>query len=532
MSVYIHPTAVIESGVEIGDSSFLWDAVHVRRDTRIGHHCIIGEKTHVSYGVQIGNFVKINSFVYICTAVTLEDGVMISAGCIFTNDRYPRAANPEITALRESGPDEKTEATLVRTGATLGAGCIIGCGLTIGRFAMVGMGSLITRSVGGLSFDAGTSGPECRLCVPLRRAFRPLLTRLLPGSYYALLLHLPASLFRLPWVSYRVSQFPLMKGSQHWAIAGGGLLGMTLGWELSGLGHRVSILEASSTPGGLASVWQLGNIVWDRYYHVTLFSDLALRSLLKELDLDSEMRWSKTCTGFYSESTFYKFSGALDFARFPLLTPFEKVRFGLAIIRASRLKDPTSLDGLTVEAWLCQLSGRSVFEKIWRPLLRCKLGDDYRTTAATFMWATIQRLYAARRSGLKHELFGYLPGGYARMLKTFVAALRGKGVCFQLNSVVSEIRKVPNGDVEVTTADGSVQTFDRVILSVPAPLAASLCPQLNKNETDLLRGIEYHGIICTSVLLSRPLSEFYVTNIVDSSIALTGVIENVGAGEP
>src|ERR1700739_3940095 len=141
MTTFVHPTALIEEGVEIGDHTSVWDGVHIRRDTRIGHHVIVGEKTHISYNVEIGDLVKINAFVYICTAVTIEDGVMISAGCIFTNDRYPRATDPDVSVLRSSEPDEHTLSTVVHTGATVGAGCIIGCDLSIGRFAMIGMGS-------------------------------------------------------------------------------------------------------------------------------------------------------------------------------------------------------------------------------------------------------------------------------------------------------------------------------------------------------------------------------------------------------
>jgi acetyltransferase-like isoleucine patch superfamily enzyme len=147
MSAFVHPTAIVEKNVRIGDDTSIWDNVHIRRDTVIGNKCIVGEKSHISYNVKIGDFVKINAFVYICTAVTIEDGVMISAGCIFTNDRYPRATNPDLKTLRDSGPDEHTLPTLVKAGATIGAGSIIGCNLTIGRFAMVGMGSVVTRSV-------------------------------------------------------------------------------------------------------------------------------------------------------------------------------------------------------------------------------------------------------------------------------------------------------------------------------------------------------------------------------------------------
>jgi acetyltransferase-like isoleucine patch superfamily enzyme len=143
----IHQTAIVESGVEIGEGTSIWDSVHVRGPARIGSNCIIGEKTYIAYGVSIGDFVKINAFVYICTGVTIEDGVMLSAGTTFTNDRFPRATDPEITSLRPSKPDEQTLATVVRRGVTVGARAVIGPGLEIGEFAMVGMGSVVTRSV-------------------------------------------------------------------------------------------------------------------------------------------------------------------------------------------------------------------------------------------------------------------------------------------------------------------------------------------------------------------------------------------------
>ena len=147
MPVRIHPTAIIEEAVQIGEGSSVWDNVHIRHHTVIGEECIIGEKSYIAYEVRIGNRVKINSFVYICNAVTIEDGVMISAGTIFTNDRFPRATTPDLKQLRPSSPDDHTLPTLVREGATIGAGCTIGNDLTIGRWAMIGMGSLVTKSI-------------------------------------------------------------------------------------------------------------------------------------------------------------------------------------------------------------------------------------------------------------------------------------------------------------------------------------------------------------------------------------------------
>jgi UDP-2-acetamido-3-amino-2,3-dideoxy-glucuronate N-acetyltransferase len=162
----VHPTANIEDGVTIGAGTSVWDQVHVRGPASIGTDCIIGEKTYIAYDVHVGDRVKINAFVYLPTGVTVEDGVMISAGAIFTNDRYPRATTPDLTSLRDSGPGEHILETRVREGATIGAGCLIGCDLEIGRFAMVGMGSVVTRSVPDFHLVRGapavTAGCVCR----------------------------------------------------------------------------------------------------------------------------------------------------------------------------------------------------------------------------------------------------------------------------------------------------------------------------------------------------------------------------------
>lgn len=169
----IHPTAIVEAGVNVGAGSSVWDNVHVRGPTEIGENCIIGEKTYIAYDVRIGDRVKINAFVYICAAVTIERGVMVGAGTVFTNDRFPRATTSDLRELRPSEPDESTRPTRVREGATIGARCVIGCDLEIGRFAMIGMGSVVTGSVPDFHLLAGqparTLGCVCRCGVPVLR---------------------------------------------------------------------------------------------------------------------------------------------------------------------------------------------------------------------------------------------------------------------------------------------------------------------------------------------------------------------------
>lgn len=170
----IHPTADVEEGVAVGPGTAVWDHVHLRGPgTTIGQDCIVGEKTYVAYGVVVGDRVKLNAFVYVPTGVTIEDGVMVGAHTTFTNDRFPRATTADLSLLRSSDADEDTERTLVRTGATLGAGVVVGPGIRLGRFSMVGAGSVVTRSVGDFHLVAGNParvmGAVCRCGPPFVR---------------------------------------------------------------------------------------------------------------------------------------------------------------------------------------------------------------------------------------------------------------------------------------------------------------------------------------------------------------------------
>lgn len=171
--VRIHPTAIVEDGALLGAGTSVWDSVHIRRGARLGDECIVGEKTYIAYDVQIGNRVKLNAFVYICYGVTIEDGVMVSAGTVFTNDAFPRATTPDLLTLRDSDPDEETRLTRVAEGATIGANCTIGSDLRIGRFSMVGMGSVVTRDVPDFHLMVGNParsiGAVCRCGYPVAR---------------------------------------------------------------------------------------------------------------------------------------------------------------------------------------------------------------------------------------------------------------------------------------------------------------------------------------------------------------------------
>ena len=310
------------------------------------------------------------------------------------------------------------------------------------------------------------------------------------------------------------------------------MLGLTLARRLAQRGHPVTLFEAAPQLGGLASAWELGDVTWDRHYHVTLLSDAHLRRVLGELELDREMRWVETRTGCYSDGQLYSVSNSVEFLRFPPLRMIDKLRLGGTIAYGARLRDWKKLERIPVADWLTRFSGKRTFERFWLPLLRSKLGESWRETSAAFIWATIARLYAARRSGLKREMFGYLPGGYARILARFEETLRQQGVELNLGSPVARLGAHPAGGVAVEMPGGDVRRFDRAVVTLAAPLAARLCPDLQQEELERLRGVKYQGIVCASLLLDRPLASFYVTNITDGGFPFTGVIEMTTLVDP
>jgi UDP-2-acetamido-3-amino-2,3-dideoxy-glucuronate N-acetyltransferase len=136
--VTIHPSAIVDDGAQLGRGTRVWHFVHVSPGARIGEGCSLGQGVYVGNDVVIGRNVKVQNNVSVYDAVTLEDDVFCGPSMVFTNVLNPRAAVPRKHEYRR---------TLVRRGATLGANCTVVCGATIGEYAFVGAGAVVTGDV-------------------------------------------------------------------------------------------------------------------------------------------------------------------------------------------------------------------------------------------------------------------------------------------------------------------------------------------------------------------------------------------------
>ena len=144
MDFKVHHTAEVSPKAQIGEGTLIWNHSQIR-DAVIGKSCIIGKDVYFDSGVIIGDNVKIQNGVSLYNGITLEDGVFCGPHCVFTNDKYPRAVNSDGT-LKDQG-DWIISKTLICKGASIGAGAVIICGITIGEWAMIGAGSVVTKDV-------------------------------------------------------------------------------------------------------------------------------------------------------------------------------------------------------------------------------------------------------------------------------------------------------------------------------------------------------------------------------------------------
>jgi protoporphyrinogen oxidase len=320
-------------------------------------------------------------------------------------------------------------------------------------------------------------------------------------------------------------------------IVGGGVLGLTLALRLAQRGHAVEVFEAEPEPGGLAGWADYGEFVWDRFYHVIAPQDRHVIDLVGELGLAQELRWTRTGTGYYAEGRMHPMTTTLDLLRFPLLTILDKLRLGASMVYATQLADPRALYAVSAEEWLTRLCGPRGYRRFWQPLLKAKFGEHHRDVAAVFIWATIKRLSEARTTRAAREHLGYVSGGYRRILGRLCERLTGLGVGLHLDSPVHQITSVaaPDGDaarcrIDVDHSPAAADPFDLVLFTAPTRLARrvvspELLPMVEETERRHPSGEAYLGVACQVLVLDRPLTPFYVLNIADEHIPLTGLIE-------
>lgn len=167
MTSFIHSTADVSKDASIGHSTRIWNNCQIREGASIGSECILSKDVYIDTEVVVGDRVKIQNGVSIYYGVEIESGVFCGPHCVFTNDKYPRSINPD--GLLKSSAEWQVSQTLVRVGASIGAHATIVCGITIGRWAVIGAGAVVTRDVPDFGVFVGIPARQIGYACPCGR---------------------------------------------------------------------------------------------------------------------------------------------------------------------------------------------------------------------------------------------------------------------------------------------------------------------------------------------------------------------------
>ena len=310
---------------------------------------------------------------------------------------------------------------------------------------------------------------------------------------------------------------------ESWAVLGGGVLGQALALRLRDEGKSVTIIERANDLGGLAAPWCVAGITVDKFYHVILPFDQRLLALIERLGLTDELVWKTTETGFFTNGCLVPLNGSLDYLKLPVIGLVDKLRLATLLVFAARIPDGSDLDKISVKDWLTKWCGPTCYRKLWLPLLKAKLGSNHAKTSAAFIWASIRRLYLARKGAGKTEQLGFVRGGgYDRILKSLRSHLAHRGISVQTGAAVSRVYRSDSGLCVET--EGTTQHFDRVVSTLPSGVTAQVVEGLGP-EKSVMESVLYQGVICATLVLSRPLGGYYLTYLTDEDFPFTAIVE-------
>jgi len=213
-----------------------------------------------------------------------------------------------------------------------------------------------------------------------------------------------------------------MSSHFHTAIIGGGFAGLSVAYELAKQGKRVIVVEREHELGGLAGGFKVGDQVLEKFYHHWFNNDLEIFKLIGELGANDNIVLRPTRTGMYFADQFYRLSTPLDLLRFDALPLIDRIRLGVAVLRARSVRDWKKLENLSAKEWLIDLCGEKAYKVVWDPLLVGKFGDVADDVSAVWFWKKLV-LRGGSRSSSGDEVLAYYRGGFAALAEKLGEAI-------------------------------------------------------------------------------------------------------------
>ncbi|NNE90707.1 MAG: NAD(P)-binding protein [Verrucomicrobiales bacterium] len=301
-------------------------------------------------------------------------------------------------------------------------------------------------------------------------------------------------------------------------VIGGGIAGITAAHELAVAGHEVSLVESSERLGGLGTYFDWNGHWIDKFYHCQMPSDDDLLQLIDDLGISDRMYWKQTRMGFLVGNKRFAFNGALDLLKFSPLTFLERIRFGVVSLLLRQLGKGKDLDHMRIEDWLSGIYGKSIWEKLLKPLFVSKFGPAAGDMPALYIW---ERLGREKNTASR----GYLKSGLKFFLDTAEARLKDLGVEVIKEAKVSSIDEVGDGVIITTLHDQRKIVGDWCISTIPLPLLQHVLDGTSLEEKVRIPDVPYQGVVNAMFFLKRPLDNYYWAPVMGCGTEFDGIVE-------
>ena len=219
---------------------------------------------------------------------------------------------------------------------------------------------------------------------------------------------------------------------QNICIIGAGITGLTAAWQLARRGYKVRVLESTLQPGGMLSVFGIGNDRIEHIYHHLFTSDEDALTLLEEMGLIEKLCWHTVRDALFSDGQTVPFSSPLDLLRYKGIPVRQRLLTGLTVLKAGRLKDWTSLERTTACEWLISNCGQKAYNRLWKPLLQAKFDQDADEVSAVWIWNKFKLRGSSRSRNRQAERLGYLRGSFATLTDALIREIEllGGRICY------------------------------------------------------------------------------------------------------
>ncbi len=306
-------------------------------------------------------------------------------------------------------------------------------------------------------------------------------------------------------------------------VIGAGAMGLAAAFRAARNGHEVTVLEAAEEPGGMAGHFDLGGVSLERFYHFVCKTDHPTFALLKELGLSEKLHWRETSMGLFTGGRLHRWGDPLALLRFPFLSPWQKVRYGLFAFLCVRRDRWDALEGETARSWIVRWCGEDIYRRLWKPLFDLKFHEYAENISAAWIWTRIRRI-GLSRSSLLHEELGFLEGGTMTLIDALRADLEAHGGTVRLRAPARQVRTNFGRVTGVDAGEGFIPA-DAVISTAPTPLVSAMIPDLPPEWKARYEAITNIGCICVIFRLRQSVSPHFWVNVSEPDLEIPGIIE-------